>query len=87
MGQSQITDYRSETSGVVNYNGLPQNLSDPRKSEPERGQRAEGLVVVVDKRALERECLARGLVEHNPGLKITAVGSLDEFQTILPNGG
>ena len=42
---------------------------------------ARSLVVVVDKRALERECLARGLVEHNPDLKITAVGSLDEFQT------
>ena len=84
MGQIQITDYRSETSGVVNYNGLPKEIGDPRKPEPEPGHQAEGLVVIVDRRALERECLARGLLEHGPRLTVTAIGSLDEFRSI-PN--
>ena len=52
------------------------------KSDLEDGHRGEGLVMIVDKRALERECLARGLVEHNPTLRVSAVGSLDEIQHI-----
>ena len=52
------------------------------KSDLKDGHRGEGLVMIVDKRALERECLARGLVEHNPTLRVSAVGSLDEIQHI-----
>jgi len=48
----------------------------------EEGQHQQSLIVIIDKRALERECLARGLVEHNPTLRVTAVGSLDEFQSL-----
>ena len=36
-------------------------------------------IFIVDKRALERECLARGLREHNDRLDITTVGSLQEM--------
>jgi len=85
MGQSQITDYWSETSGAVKYDGLPQGVSDLGESELEEGQRAKNLVAIVDKRALERECLARGLVEHNSTLTIAAVGTLDELRA-TPNG-
>ena len=48
----------------------------------EEAKRQETLIVIIDKRALERECLARGLVEHNPTVQVTAVGSLDEFQSL-----
>jgi len=48
------------------------------------GRRRDSWVVIVDKRALERECLARGLTEHNPTLSISAIGSLDEFEN-MPN--
>lgn len=51
-------------------------------SDLEDGHRGEGLVMIVDKRALDRECLAGGLIEHNPTLRISAVGSLDEIQHI-----
>jgi DNA-binding NarL/FixJ family response regulator len=85
MGQSQITDYWNETSGAVKHSGFPQGISDLGESELEEDQRPKNLVVIVDKRALERECLARGLVEHNSTLTITAVGSLDELRT-TPNG-
>jgi DNA-binding NarL/FixJ family response regulator len=35
-------------------------------------------IVLIDRRALERECLARSLREHDPSLDIAAVGSIDE---------
>jgi DNA-binding NarL/FixJ family response regulator len=85
MGQSQITDYWSETSGAVKHSGFPRGIGNLGESELEEGQHPKNLVVVVDKRALERECLARGLVEHNSILTITTVGSLDELRT-TPNG-
>jgi DNA-binding NarL/FixJ family response regulator len=40
-----------------------------------------GQVVIVHRRAMDRECLVRGLQEHNPALAIVAVGSLDEVKT------
>lgn len=43
---------------------------------------SKSLVIIVDKRALERECLAKGLVEHNPSPDITADGSLDEMRAV-----
>jgi DNA-binding NarL/FixJ family response regulator len=42
--------------------------------------RQESLIVIVDKRALERECLARGLVEYSRILRVSEVESLDEFK-------
>jgi hypothetical protein len=39
-----------------------------------------------DQRALERECLVRGLIEHNPALNITAVGSLEEWMKMSRSG-
>jgi len=65
--------------------GLAQYLADNVKLEDDEGQRpSQSLVVIVDKRALERECLARSLLEHAPALTISAVGSLDEFQKLPP---
>lgn len=43
------------------------------------GSRA-GPVIMIHRRALDRECLARSLQEHNPALAVTAVGSLDELR-------
>jgi DNA-binding NarL/FixJ family response regulator len=41
-----------------------------------------GQIVVVHRRAMDRECLARSLQEHNPALDIAAVGSLDEVKAM-----
>src|SRR5262249_14789404 len=81
MGQSQTSDYWREMTSAVQHNGLRQDIGVP---ELEEVQHRKSLVVIIDKRALERECLARGLIEHNPSFTITAVGSLDEFQN-MPN--
>lgn len=86
MGHSQISGFWNDATGPVHNGHLP----DPTglgRSELEEGQSSEGLVVIVDKRALERECLARGLVEHNPTLRVSAVGSLDEIRRIAGEAG
>jgi DNA-binding NarL/FixJ family response regulator len=78
MGQSQVNYWR-ETAVAVHPHPFSANLDEPNKPDVEEDRPAESLIVIIDKRALERECLARGLVEHNPTLRVTAVGSLDEF--------
>ncbi|TIT93636.1 MAG: response regulator transcription factor, partial [Mesorhizobium sp.] len=79
MGHPQISDFWSDATGPVPNGHLP-SATGLNRSDAEEGQPSEGLVVIVDKRALERECLARGLIEHNPALRVSAVGSLDEIQ-------
>jgi DNA-binding NarL/FixJ family response regulator len=86
MGLSQHTDFLLKDSTKADQGRLPPDAISFGGSEPEAVYSSENLVVVVDKRALERECLARGLVEHNRDLKITAVGSLDEFKNLPKEG-
>jgi DNA-binding NarL/FixJ family response regulator len=83
MGQSQIGNWM-EAPATPNHRPFPPDVDDRSKDESEEEQHRESLVVIIDKRALERECLARGLEEHNPTLSVTAVGSLDEFHS-MPN--
>ena len=85
MGLSQHSDFSLKASTEADQSGLPPDTIGFGRSKPEETYSSESRVVVVDKRALERECLARGLVEHNSTLTITAVGSLDELRT-TPNG-
>jgi DNA-binding NarL/FixJ family response regulator len=80
MNHAQSTEYWRDAAEVQ-----PADLAkySPSHDKPEVQEviRRSSLVVIVDKRALERECLARGLLEHDPSLSISAVGSLDECQT------
>ena len=82
MGLSQHFDFSLKHSTEADPSELPPDAISFGRSEPEEVYSSEGLVVVVDKRALERECLVRGLIEHNPALNITAVGSLEEFRNL-----
>jgi len=54
------------------------------KLEVEGRRQTKGVVVVVDKRVLRRECLVRGLIEEDPGLSISEIESLDEFHNAHP---
>jgi len=81
MGHPQTSDFSNDATKPL-HNGQMTVANGLSKSDLEDGHRGEGLVMIVDKRALERECLARGLVEHNPTLRVSAVGSLDEIQHI-----
>lgn len=40
---------------------------------------ADGYLALMDKRALERECLSHGLVLHNIGMKVVACSGLQEW--------
>jgi len=82
MGYSQIPDFWKDSTAVVHHNGVVPDANGFGRPELEESSSRDSLVVIIDKRALERECLARGLIEHNPTLSVTAVGSLDEFQNI-----
>ncbi|TPJ73360.1 response regulator transcription factor [Mesorhizobium sp. B2-5-13] len=81
MGPHQISDSWNDAA-VPLHNGHLPGANGLGRSDVEEEHRSEGLVLIVDKRALERECLARGLIEHNPTLRVSAVGSLDEIQHI-----
>ncbi|TGQ68263.1 response regulator transcription factor [Mesorhizobium sp. M00.F.Ca.ET.186.01.1.1] len=78
MGHPQISNFWNDTIAPVHNGHLP-DANGLGRSDLEEGHPGEGLVVIVDKRALERECLARGLIEHNPTLRVSAVGSLDDI--------
>jgi DNA-binding NarL/FixJ family response regulator len=77
MGYSRIPDLWNDTTRTVHNGYLPDGVGSPNLEEEHTN---DGLVVIIDKRALERECLARGLVEHNPTLRVRSVGSLDELR-------
>jgi DNA-binding NarL/FixJ family response regulator len=78
MNGSQPADYWIGAKDVQ-HNGLAQ-VSGENDRLPEDDRQSDRRIVIVDKRALESECFARGLVEYDPTLKISTVGSLDEFQ-------
>src|SRR5262245_50665011 len=77
-----VESHLKETSGVVQR--FPLTVLGFDRPERDEGRKNDSLVVIIDKRALERECLARGLVEYSRALRVTAVESLDEFKQ-LPN--
>jgi DNA-binding NarL/FixJ family response regulator len=52
------------------------------ESHETKGGLSIGPLVIVHKRALNRECLARSLYRHNPALGIVAVGSLEELRAL-----
>jgi len=63
----------------VEQHGPALRFGDAGRAETEEIQRNDSLVVIVDKRVLERECLASSLLAHDPVLHIIAVGSLEEL--------
>ncbi|AZO56283.1 MULTISPECIES: response regulator transcription factor [unclassified Mesorhizobium] len=81
MAHPQISDFWNDATRPLHNGHLP-DANGLGRSDLDEGRPSEGLVMIVDKRALERECLARGLIEHNPTLRVSAVGSLDEIQHI-----
>lgn len=80
MNYSQTSEYWSDAVDAQHkgFTPFPADGDDTAQNESHRSP--ENLVVIIDKRVLERECLARGLLEHDSTFKISAVGSLDEFQ-------
>ena len=53
---------------------------DPTDEEDVVVESTVGPIVIVDRRALDRECLARSLREHNPRLEFRTVESIEELR-------
>ena len=68
---------------AIRHNGLAQDAGSFAQSRTSEGGSSERLVVIVDKQPLQRECLARALVEYNPALNLATVGSLDGFRNMM----
>ena len=45
-----------------------------------RAREQEECLLILDSRALDRECLAQSLNSHNLGMDISALGSIDEWR-------
>jgi DNA-binding NarL/FixJ family response regulator len=58
---------------------------EPSDSLDHSEELADGPIVIVDRRALDRECLARSLREHNPRFEFRAVESIDELRGVEPS--
>ena len=77
MNHPQSTEYWTDATRAQNGSLA---VYSPANDKPAVGPRqAKSVVVVIDKRALERECLARGLLEEDPSLSISELKSLDEL--------
>lgn len=82
MGFSQFPELWNNSTRTVQRANLPlvgEELDN--LEEVQENYEAESPIVIIDKRALERECLARSLLEHNPKFNIKAIGSLEELRT------
>lgn len=82
----RIEDSAIKSSTKINFGHLesiPMERHTYRDYSVSRDELTESdPVVIFDKRALERECLARGLTGHKPNMNVVAVGSVEEWRAI-----
>lgn len=57
--------------------GTAQTANDPHTSQPLE----EDCLLIIDSRALDRECLAQSLIAQDLSLDVVALGSIDEWWT------
>ena len=76
FGESGLELYSRDTTEQYNHNSQDKYGTDRqfKKYGP------DDYLAIVDKRALERECLAQALLNHHIGLKVFTFGSLEEWQ-------
>src|ERR1700755_1390509 len=60
--------------------GIRTISNGPNEGQPSSPQlRSPGYIALIDRRALERECLAHGLAIHNIGMRVVACSSLEDW--------
>ncbi len=65
---------------VPNIPGTLEKIGEYEAGGEPGGEKRRDLVLLIDPRALDRECLARSLSEQNPAMDIVAVGSANEWR-------
>jgi DNA-binding NarL/FixJ family response regulator len=67
------------TAGLHNYTSAKESGASPRGAESVHGQAYKECLLILDSRALDRECLASALVDHELGMAVAAAGSIEEW--------
>ncbi|MES0035958.1 response regulator transcription factor [Mesorhizobium sp. M0046] len=68
------------TAGLHNYTSANRPGVPCGGTEVVRGQTGRECLLILDGRALDRECLASALVEHELGMDVAALGSIEEWR-------
>lgn len=68
------------TVGLHNYTSSNQSLVPPRGTENVHGEAGKECLLILDGRALDRECLASALADHELGMAVAAMGSIEEWR-------
>lgn len=69
------------TAGLLNHTSANQSGVSPYgRVETIPGQADKECLLILDSRALDRECLASALVDHELGMEVTAVGAIEEWR-------
>ena len=79
IGQSSSSN---NLHGLMKASGGALAAPSPEDWDEARDETDRELVLLIDPRVLDRECLARSLETQNPSLDIFAVGSSDEWHKI-----
>ncbi|MGF6231987.1 DNA-binding NarL/FixJ family response regulator [Inquilinus ginsengisoli] len=69
---------RPHETDLVNLDMFTSNLEPAERMQANRWP--HGCIVIIDTRALERECLARGLMASNISITVLSFGSIEEWQ-------
>jgi hypothetical protein len=69
-----------DMSGTINKTGVNGYGRDGHATEAEPEKAKDGLVLLIDPRVLDRECLAHSLGAQNPAMEIEAFGSSGEWR-------
>jgi DNA-binding NarL/FixJ family response regulator len=77
-----LSEHREFSTNGEPVNGLPLGVERIPQEHGIKSGSITGPVVIVHRRALGRECLARSLQEYNPALAILAVGSVEQVTTV-----
>jgi DNA-binding NarL/FixJ family response regulator len=80
MEASYISSLKEKTSAQGKYLFGGDDMDTMDEEETAVEETVFGPIVIVDKRALDRECLARSLREHNPKFEFRTVESIDELR-------
>lgn len=68
------------TAGLHNYTSAIKSGAFPRGADNVQGETDKQYLLILDGRALDRECLASALVEHELDMTVTAVGSIEDWR-------
>jgi DNA-binding NarL/FixJ family response regulator len=73
------------TAEVHHSNSVPisyarDDITAERALSGSTRQSPENRLLIIDGRALDRECLAQSLIFHNLGMEVSAVGSIEEWR-------